>query len=87
MSIAKPGGYMEIWQFQKTAEMLGLPVGGVYPDEKTNPNVRKDMNCMMLPENPILHMKVPIYIMWSPLTQKSKPHDVKHFMIILRKPR
>ena len=87
MSIAKPGGYMGIWQFHQTAEMLGLPVGGVYPDEKTNPIVRKDMNRTMLSRNPTLYMKVPIYIMWSSLTQKSKPHDVKHFVIILRKPR
>ena len=87
MSIAKPGGYMGIWQFHQTAEMLGLPVGGVYPDEKTNPNVWKDMNRMMLPSNPILHMKVHFYIMWSPLTRTSKPHEVKHFVIILRKPR
>ena len=84
MRIARCGGYMGIWQFHQAAQVIKIPIGSVYPD-RTNPNVRKDLNRMIFPRNSAFHNLNPVYVMWSPLSIQSQAHDVKHFVVLLQK--
>ena len=83
MRLAKKGGWMGVWQFHQSAEMLGVPIGSIYP-QQTNPRIRSDMNRMMLPTNNSFHNRIPIYVMWTPLIEKTKGCNVKHFVVLLR---
>ena len=84
LRIAKSGGWMGIWQFHQTAEMLGIPVASVYPQE-TNSDIRRDMNHMILPRNTAFHCITPTSIMWTPASEYSAPHKVNHFVPLLNK--
>ena len=59
-----------------------MPIGTVFPDKGMNENLRLDMNRIILPRNTAFHIKIPIYIMWSPLSKKSKAYNVKHFVVL-----
>ena len=83
LRISSSGGYMGIWQFHQTTQVGRLPIGTVYPDNHVNPTIRLDMNRMILPNNPAFSAKTPMYIMWSPLSEKSRASNVKHFVILL----
>ena len=83
LRISRPGSYMGIWQFHHTAQVARAPIGTIYPDHNVNGNIRLDMNRMIMPSNLAFSDKVPIYIMWSPLTIKSRASNVKHFVILL----
>ena len=37
---------------------------------------------MILPRDPSFHNKMPIYIMWSPLSKTNLPGEVKHFVTL-----
>ena len=73
LRIVKSGGWMGIWQFHQRAKMLGIPVASVYPQE-TNPDIWRDMNCMILPRNMAFHCITPISFMWTPASEDSAPH-------------
>ena len=75
---------MGIWQFHQTAVMLGIPVASVYPQE-TNPDIWRDMNCMILPRNMAFHCITPISFMWTPASEDSAYHEVNHFVPLLNK--
>ena len=71
MQISKVNNYAGIWQFHQAAEVAKMPIGTVFPDKGVNVNLRLDMNRIILPRNTAFHIKIPIYIMWSPLSKKS----------------
>ena len=85
LKISKPGAYTGIWQFHQAAKFMKIPIRTVCPDRNVNENIRFDINRMILPHNPAFHNKVPIYIMWSPLSVKSRASNVKHFVVLLEK--
>ena len=82
MRISKRNKYAGIWQFHQAAEVAKMPVATVYLEKGVNPNLRLDMNRIIRPRNPAFHNKIPIYIMWSPLSKTSKAHNVKHFVVL-----
>ena len=71
-----------MWQFHQAAEVAKLPIATVFPDKGVNKNLRLDMNRIILPRNTAFHILNPIYIMWSPLSKKSKAYNVKHFVVL-----
>ena len=85
MRISNVRGYAGIWQFHQAAKVAQIPIGSVYPDEGVNESIRFDMNRIMLPSNSAFHNRRPIYIMWSPFTEKSKAYNVTHFVVLFEK--
>ena len=84
MRIKNVNNYAGIWQFHQAAEVAKMPIGTVYPDKGVNENIRLDMNRMIWPSNPFFHNKIPMYVMWSPLSKKSKACNVKHFVVLFK---
>ena len=82
MQIKNVNNYAGIWQFHQAAEVAQIPIGTVFPDKGVNLNLRLDMNRMIKPSNHAFHNKIPIYIMWSPLGERSKAYNVKHFVVL-----
>ena len=64
------------------AEIAKMPIATVYPDKGVNKNLRLDMNRMIQPSNHAFHNKVPIHIMWSPMSKTSKACNVVHFVVL-----
>ena len=82
MQIKNVNNYAGIWQFHQAAEVGKMPIGTVYPERGVNENIRLDMNKIIQPSNHAFHNKIPMYIMWSPLSKKSKAYNVKHFVVL-----
>ena len=74
--------FMGVWQIHHTAEAFRHPIVSVYP-RHTNKEIRKDINRVVLPINPVHDIKRPVHIMWTPLSKSDKHHDVKHFVALL----
>ena len=82
MRIKNVNNYAGIWQFHQAAEVGKMPIGTVYPERGVNENIRLDMNRIIWPSNHAFHNKIPMYIMWSSLSKKSKAYNVKHFVVL-----
>ena len=74
--------FMGMWQIHHTAEAFRHPIVSVYP-RHTNKEIRKDINRVVLPINPVHDIKQPVHIMWTPLSKSDKHHDMKHFVALL----
>ena len=55
--------YMGIWQLHALSNVLNVPVRSIYP-KKGNPNVRKDLNRMIMPLTMVENVSA-VHIMWT----------------------
>ena len=78
------GNYIGVWQFHHAAEAFQRPIGTVYP-RKTNRQVRNDLNRILLPARSGNDLKRPAYIMWTPMREKDKNSNVKHFVPLFKR--
>ena len=85
LKISRVGEFMGIWQFQQACQILNRPLGTIYP-QGTNPNIRNDLNRIILSIDVRYDNLTPVYVMWTPLHLHSKAYDVKHFIPLMRKP-
>lgn len=72
MKIRLDKSYMVIWQIHALSSVLNVPIFSIYP-KLGNPNVRKDMNRLVLPRNNTKEMKPPRYILWTKHTNRYGP--------------
>ena len=56
--------FMGIWQMHALASVLNVPIYSVYP-RLGNPNIRKDLNRLIMPRSSAEQMQIPIYILWT----------------------
>ena len=62
--ILEPCAYMGMWQLFALASDLKRCIFSVYPN-KGNPNVRRDLNRLIIPRENTDVLKPPCFIMWS----------------------
>ena len=75
---------MGIWQIHQAAQAFVQPVGLVYP-HPAHINLQADLNRIIFPVNPAFDNKSPVYVQWTPMSQKSRPSDVEHFISLMKR--
>jgi len=76
---------MGIWQTHALSSVLCCPIYSVYPN-LGNPNVRLDLNRLIMPRNEEHHNKQPVYILWTSTRNKDMTNEhwvPNHFVPVL----
>ena len=85
IKIKKDKSYMGIWQIYALSSVLCCPIYSVYP-KLGNPNVRLDLNRLIMPRNKEHHNKQPVYILWTSTRNKDMTNEhwvPNHFVPVL----
>ena len=85
IKIKKDKSYMGIWQIYALSSVLCCPIYSVYP-KLGNPNVRLDLNRLIMPRNEEHHNKQPVYILWTSTRNKDMTNEhwvPNHFVPVL----
>jgi hypothetical protein len=70
--------YMGIWQLHTLASVLDTPIYSIYP-KLGNPNVRTDLNRLIIPRDNGNH-KDAIYILWTSIRTNDMTNE--HWVVI-----